>query len=315
MGTHVIVGAGVLGGGLARRLAGSGHSVRLVSRSGSGPVHPSIERVAADATDGARLSQLTTGADALYNCANPAYWEWETAWPPLAASLLGAAEAAGAVLVAAGNLYGYGEVTAPMTEETPLAATSRKGKVRVRMWQDMLAAHEAGRARVVEVRASDYVGPGSLANAHLGERFIPRILAGKKGQLVAGNERSPHTWTYVPDFLDALAVAGTDERAWGRAWHVPSAPPRTPGQAASDIARLGGVADVGYQVFPRALLAVLGVGNKFFRELPEVRYQLDRPFVMDSSAWTGVFGTVATPWDDALLATIDDVRVTTSTAA
>ena len=315
MSQHVIVGAGALGGGAALALADAGHPVRLVTRSGSGPVHPLIERVAADASDPARLSELTVGAAALYNCANPPYWQWETDWPPLAASLLAAAESSGVVLVTASNLYGYGEVTAPMTEETPLAATSRKGRVRARMWQDALAAHAAGRIRATEVRGSDYFGPGADKNAQLGERFIPRILAGKKAQMVAGNEHSPHTWTYVPDFVAALVTAGTDERAWGRPWHVPSGPPLTPGQVATDVARLGGVKDVGYQIVPRLVLSIMGLGNRVFKELPEVRYQFDRPFVMDSSAWTATFGTTATPWEDALRATVDDAKATRSSAA
>ena len=37
----------------------------------------------ADATDSARLSDLTKGAVALYNCASPLYHQWFTDWPPL----------------------------------------------------------------------------------------------------------------------------------------------------------------------------------------------------------------------------------------
>ena len=41
--------------------------------------------MAADATDAERLTALTRGAAALYNCANPAYHQWLTDWPPMAA--------------------------------------------------------------------------------------------------------------------------------------------------------------------------------------------------------------------------------------
>src|SRR2546430_4109535 len=40
----------------------------------------------------------------------------------------------------------------PLTEAAPLAATGPKGRVRARVWQDALAAHQAGRVRVTEVR-------------------------------------------------------------------------------------------------------------------------------------------------------------------
>src|SRR6266536_1896491 len=157
---HVVVAAGPIGSAVAQLLADEGEQVRVVTRRGGGPRHPAVERVAADAADGARLSELARGAVALYNCANPQYHRWPTDWPPIAAALLAAAENSGAVLTTTANLYGYGPVDGPMTEDTPLASTGRKGRVRTRMWLDALAAHDAGRVRATEARASDFIGPG-----------------------------------------------------------------------------------------------------------------------------------------------------------
>ena len=98
MSLHVIVGAGPVGTGVAKLLAERGERVRIVSRRGAGPEHAAVERVAADATQADRLAELATGAAALYNCASPLYHRWFTDWPPLAASLLAAAERSGAVL-------------------------------------------------------------------------------------------------------------------------------------------------------------------------------------------------------------------------
>jgi len=200
---HVVVGAGPIGGGVARALASRGQRVRIITRSGSGPAGPLAELVAADASDAERIARLTQGAAAIYNCANPPYHRWPALWPPIAAALLGAAERAGAVLVTISNLYGYGPArdsqgsdgyTAdrPMTEATPLAATGAKGAVRARMWRDALAAHEAGRVRAVEIRASDYVGPG--AGSVLGDRVVPNVLRGK-GVFVLGRTDRPPTWS------------------------------------------------------------------------------------------------------------------------
>src|SRR5258708_6695712 len=180
---HVVVGAGPIGSGVARLLAERGHQVAVVTRSGSGPAADGIDRVAADAADATAMATLAADAAAIYNCANPPYHKWPAMWPPIASSLLGAAERSGAALVTISNLYGYGpargslgvagyDVLHPMTEATPLAATGKKGMVRARMWRDALAAHDAGRIKAVEIRASDYVGPG--ANAVLGDRVPPR---------------------------------------------------------------------------------------------------------------------------------------------
>src|SRR5262245_25855056 len=137
----------------------AGHQVTVVTRTGTGP--EGTRRVAADAADRDRLTELARGAQALYNCANPRYHRWPTDWPPVAAAMLAAAESTGAGLVTMSNLYGYGPVDGPMTEDLPLAATTVKGGVRARMWHEAMQACEKGRVRVTEARASDFVGAGA----------------------------------------------------------------------------------------------------------------------------------------------------------
>ena len=126
MAQHVILGKGPVGTTTARLLAGRGEDVRVISRSG-GSSSAGVEHVALDGADATALTTASGGAGVIYNCANPAYSRWSTDWPPVAAALLQAAEASGAVLVTMGNLYGYGPVDAPMTEDTSLAAHGTRG--------------------------------------------------------------------------------------------------------------------------------------------------------------------------------------------
>ena len=303
--THLVVGAGPIGSAVVRRLAGAGDRVRVVTRSGSGPDLPGVERVAADASDAVRLGELAAGADVVYNCVNPQYHRWTTDWPPIADALLRAAESSGAVLVTTSNLYGYGEVDGPMTERMPLAATGTKGRVRARMWEDALAAHRSGRVRATEARGADYVGPG--AESHLGERTVPKLLAGRTVQ-VLGSPDTRHTWTYTEDMAATLVAIGADERAWGRAWHVPSALECTQREAIERLAALAGVPVPRITTVPGVLLRALGLVNPVIRELPEVAYQLQRPFVMDSTAAQRELGLVPTPADDVLRAILDAFR-------
>ena len=104
--SDLVIGAGVIGSQLAEMLAGQGHHVSVVSRRGSGPA--GVTHVAADAADAGAMARLAEGAAVIYNCVNPPYHRWPTDWPPIAASLLDAAERSGAVLVTLSNLYGYG---------------------------------------------------------------------------------------------------------------------------------------------------------------------------------------------------------------
>lgn len=223
MSTHVIVGKGPIGSTLAAQLLADGDDVRVVSRSGAPAAGPraslsgalDVEHVAADASDSDALVRATRGADVIHNCVNPAYHRWPTDWPPVADALLAAAEAHDAVLVTAANLYVYGPVTGPMTEDLPLASRDVKGQVRAAMWREALARHEAGRVRVTEVRASDYVGPGALMTAHAGERLVKPLLEGRR-VLRVGRVDVPHSWTYLPDLARTLAAAARTEAAWGR---------------------------------------------------------------------------------------------------
>jgi nucleoside-diphosphate-sugar epimerase len=306
MGNHVIVGAGPVGTATAVALVQLGHEVTVVTRSGSGPEHPGVRRVPADASDPIVLARITAGADVLYNCANPPYHRWSELWPPLAASLLSAASGSEAGLVIMGNLYGYGPLDHPMTEDDQLVATGTKGRVRAAMWSDVLAAHRAGRVRVTEARASDFFGPGVVETSFFG-RNVAALLAEKRIYTV-GDPDVPHSWTYVPDVGRALAVLGTDGRAWGRPWHVPTAPPRSQREMAASFCEAAGLPAPRLSAVPGTVLWAAGVFSPQMREMRETRYQFDRPFVLDSSAFTATFGLDATPTDEGLRVILAEAR-------
>jgi nucleoside-diphosphate-sugar epimerase len=303
MSLHVIVGAGAVGSATARLLADRGEQVRVVSRRGSGPEHPAIERVAADATDAGRLAALATGATALYNCANPLYHRWLTDWPPLASALLSAAERSGATLVTQSNLYGYGPVTGAMTEDTPLAATDPKLKLRADMYREALARHQAGRIRMVEARASDYLQANSILTFALGGP----LLAGKRAYSPAPLD-VPHSWTSINDVARLLPTVAGDERAFGRAWHVPTNPPLTVRQLANRFTEVNGLPRAKLTPLPYVTLWTAGLFSPLVRELRTTRYQFNRPFVIDSSAATDMFGLMPEPMEDALRETAARLR-------
>jgi nucleoside-diphosphate-sugar epimerase len=296
MGRHVIVGAGPVGTATAEHLTALGHEVRMVTRSGTGP--STVERIRADATDAGRLAELAAGADALYNCANPPYHRWPTMWPPLAAALLTAAERSGAVLVTMSNVYGYGPVSVPLREVLPLSATAPKLRMRADMWREALAAHEAGRVRVTEARGSDFIGPG--VKSLFTTMIAPQVRAGRLAYVPA-NLDVPHSLTYTGDVGATLAVLGTDPRALGRPWHVPTAPAVTLREAAGRFAAILGATRSRLRVMPDAMLRLGGVFNSDAREFVKVRFQFEIPWVLDSSAAQQTFGLKPTNLDDALL--------------
>ncbi|MGC0312104.1 NAD-dependent epimerase/dehydratase family protein [Kitasatospora acidiphila] len=302
MSFQLVIGSGPAGAATARLLAGQGHSVRVVTRSG-GTSEPGIEHVALDATDSARLIEAAAGAASIFNCAAPAYHRWASDWPPLAASACAAAEATGAVLVTLGNLYGYGPVDRPLTEDLPLAATGTKGRVRAAVWEQARDLHQQGRIKAVEVRASDFFGPGVTDGGHLAARVMPKLLRGKPVSAL-GDPDVPHSWSYLPDVAAALVEVAGEERAWGRAWHVPTEPPLSTREMVNRLASEAGTAPVAVRPVPSAVLGVMSLVSPLIRELKEIRYQFDRPFVIDSSAYEGEFALRATPLDEQVEATV-----------
>jgi nucleoside-diphosphate-sugar epimerase len=304
----LVVGAGVIGSRVAGLLVERGDRVTVVSRRGSGPAEPlAVTRVAADAADAGTMTRLAEGASAIYNCVNPPYHRWPADWPPIAASVLGAAERSGAVLVTLSNLYGYGpagpggyDAAHPMTEATPLAATGSKGRIRARVWHDALAAHQAGRVRVTEVRAADFIGPG--AQSAMGERIVRHVRQGKNVS-VLGHADRPHTWSFTDDVARMLVTAGTDPSAWGRAWHVPSNEPRSQREVVDDLARAAGIGQVRVREIPSVVLRGMGLAWPLMRELRETEYQFRDDFVMDSSAAQARFGLKPAPWEEIVAVT------------
>ncbi len=300
---HVIVGAGPVGSSLARILAGDGEPVIVVTRSGSELGGDGIRSIAADASDPEALTRIASGAAAIYNCANPgSYPQWERLWPPLGSALLTAAESTGAVLVTVSNLYGYGPVTEPMTAQMPLNPTDHKGALRARMWEEARAAHEAGRIRATEARASDYIGPTLPAASGLLARYAQATLVGKPASVFADPD-VPHAWTAIDDVARTLVMLGRDERAWGRPWLVPSNPPVSVREALRELSTAVGAPEPRLRVVPRWLLQTGGLVVPLLREVDGMLYQFDAPFEVDATETEQTFGIRPTNWDQLLAET------------
>jgi nucleoside-diphosphate-sugar epimerase len=299
MADHVILGAGSIGTNVARLLVERDESVLMLTRSGSGPEHPLIQRTAVDASDAARLTELARGAKVIYHAANPpSYTMWERMLPPLQTAAIAAAQANDAVLALTASLYAYGEQPGGrMREDTPMTATGHKGRLRKRMWEQAQAAD----IRTLEVRGSDYIGPGAAGIYSL---VIGPALEKGRAAWIPGHLDMPHTFTYNRDMARALVTLAQDERAWGQAWHVPSPPAITLRELAHRYAATAGRPPLKLIQIPRFAMHAAGVFVPIAREMAEMDYQWYAPFHMDATKTADTFGLAATDLDTAIRAQV-----------
>ena len=304
---HVVFGTGPLGLAVMRELRRRDQLVRMVNRSSRVRFEKDLQTQVGgvDAADPAQAREACEGAAVVYHCIGLPYPRW-TEFPSIAAGIVEGAASAGAKLVYADNLYGYGAVDRPMTEDLPLNATTKKGRLRAGIVQSLMSAHNSGKVRVAIGRGSDFFGPFATDAAMMGSRVFGRALAGKAAQAIGDPDRL-HTFTFIDDFGKALIVLGERDDALGKAWHVPSVPAITARRFVEMVyGELGKRTKL--SIAPRFAIALLGRFDENVKELREMLYQFERDFVMDSHRFESIFGMGATPLDEAIRQTLDWYR-------
>ncbi len=300
---HVVMGTGPVGTWIARTLADRGADVRAVNRSGVRPaaLPADVTLVTADVSDLEQAVRAAEGAAVVYQALNPPYHQWPQLFPPLQRGALAAAKAAGARYVSIDNLYMYDPSACPISETTPLAPASSKGELRMRMAEDVLAAHARGDVEAVVLRSSDYYGPGVTASA-LGDRVFPAILSGKAGEIL-GSDSSPHSYAYIEDVAAAAAELGTRPEAVGRVWIAPHAEAATQREVLGEIFALADRPPRFTTVTPFKM-RLAGIFSPGAREMVEMMYEFTQPFTVDCSAIQEAFGMQATPMRAGLERTV-----------
>jgi len=299
-----VIGYGAVGRETARLLLARGEKVRVAQRKRPGKFPDAAEFIATDVFEADSVRRACAGSLAVICCIGFPYDSriWEKTWPRAMENLLAAcAEAQGRFLFA-DNLYMYGPQDRPLTEDMQLTSFGRKPKVRAeitRLWQQ---AHRDGRVQAVAVRASDFYGP-DVETSVLSTYGVERLLHGKPA-LIPYSPDHPHDFTYVPDFARALlTLLDAPPDAYGQAWHVPNAPTQTLRSLITKAAAMIGVAPR-ISVMPRAMLHLAGLFNRQVYELTEMRFQTDRPYLVDASKFAGRFWADATSFEAGLKATI-----------
>jgi nucleoside-diphosphate-sugar epimerase len=298
----VVTGAGPVGWTVATQLAEAGRHVRVLTRSGSGPEHPGIEKLRVDVNHTGELRAAIAGADAIFHCIHGSTYNaqvWRQELPAAEQAVLAAAGEAGAVVVFPESLYSYSQPDAVMAEDSPRLAEGGKRGVRT----SLLAGRADSPTPTVSMVASDFFGP-QVRNAHAGERMVPRVLAGRRIQVLARAD-VPHSFTYVPDLAAAMVKAAAMPKLWNSVLHAPTVPALTQRALASAFASAAGLPAPKVGAVPAWVLRASGLFSSGLRDLTETLYQFQRPFLMDSTASQEKLGLAPTPLETAARETVE----------
>jgi nucleoside-diphosphate-sugar epimerase len=115
------------------------------------------------------------------------------------------------------------------------------------------------------------------------------------------------TYSYVPDIAAGLATLGMDARAAGQVWHLPG-PQTVTTRALLDLVAGEAGHPVAIRSVPRLAVRALGLINPMMRELAEMAYEFDEPFILDTTRFQTTFGPAGTRLATAIAATVDWYR-------
>src|SRR5215207_1072265 len=310
--TNVVFGAaGSLGAAIVRRLAALSMPTRSVVRSLDRakqvlPQQATIEIELGDALNAESVHALCHDAHTIYHCVNVPYQHWSEIMPKVTDNILAGAKEAEASVVFPGNVYGYGSFqNIPATEDHPLAATSKKGKLRNAIEGKVMNAHKSGDVSVVIPRFPDYYGP-NVVNRLMGSIF-ENAISGKKAQWI-GKLNVPHDLIYIEDAAAAAVLLAMNEDAYGQVWHVPGAGPLTGRQFIEMAFKAAGTKpDIG--VLSGGFLRFASLINSDAHEMRELLYEFEESLVLDGTKFARAFPSFRyTPHEEAIRNSVEWFR-------
>ena len=299
-GLHTVLGAGgVIARELTTALLARGVPVRLVSRQPH-PAPAGVECLSADLLDARAVDRAVAGSEVVHLVAGLRYDTavWREEWPRVMAHTVDACLRHGARLAFFDNVYAYGRVEGPMTEDTPFNPCSRKGEVRAQIATTLLEAMRGGGLRALIARSADFYGPGAT-NSLIEAVVLARLRANKTPQWI-GNPHAVHSFTFTPDAGSALAHLSLQPAAWEQTWHLPTSAEAITGDQLVRLANEQAGRPHRLQVAPRWLLRAMGWFVPVLRENEEMMYQFEHDYRFDSRKIERAFGLAATPYREGI---------------
>jgi nucleoside-diphosphate-sugar epimerase len=297
----ILGSGGAIGVELAKALPMYTGKIRLVSRNPTA-INPNDELFPADLARKEEVQRAVMDSTVVYLTVGFPYSikVWQERWPKVIQNTIEACKENKAKLVFFDNMYMYDpEFIGGMDEDTPINPVSKKGEIRAGIANNILNEIKSGGLTALIARSADFYGPGINKTSVLTETVFDRLAKGKKAFWL-GRADVQHSFTYTPDAGKATAMLGNTPDAYNQVWHLPTAPNSFTGkQWIQSIAMEMGVKP-NYQVIPKFLVQLIGLGVPFMKEMTEMMYQYNRNYIFDSQKFEKQFNFEPTAYSEGI---------------
>lgn len=273
---QTILGAGGnIGKPLAKELIPYDPHIRLMSRNPQ-KINETDELFPGDLTDKERVEKAVEGSHIAYLVAGLAYKlkEWKEKWPVIMQNTIDACKKHNTKLVFFDNAYMYDPgYLENLTEETPVNPSSKKGKVRAAIAENLMQEMKAGNLHAMIVRASDFYGPG-VSSSVIMETVYKKLKDGKT-PIWLGNPSAWHSLTFTPDAAKATALLGNTADAYDQVWHLPTESEKLTGKQWVELFAKELKRPAKFKAVPGKMVRFMGNFVPLFRELGDVMVHYD----------------------------------------
>lgn len=296
---HTILGAGgPVSNALTRELENNNQNTLLVSRK---PIQTkgSTTWAKADLTNYAEISQAAKGSDVIYLCAGLVYDKtvWQQQWPQIMQNVINVAKENNSRLIFFDNVYMYGQVTGPMTKNTPYNPCSAKGEVRAKIATQLMDEAKAGNIKASIARAADFYGSEQL-KSFVDMMVLDKYAKKQKAQWI-GKPKLKHSFTYVPDAGKGMYLLGQHPETDNQIWHMPTAPALS-GRAFIELAAKVFNVEPKYSTINKPMMRLAGMFSKDIRSSVEMYYQYDHDYIFDSTKFEQAFNFKPTAYETGI---------------
>jgi nucleoside-diphosphate-sugar epimerase len=303
---YTILGAGgVIAKELSRELVAHGKHVRLVGRNPQ-PIENITDLLPADLTNYAQTLEAVKGSSIVFLCAGLTYSHkvWAVSWPLIMDNVINACKQVQARLIFFDNVYMYGLVKGKMTEDTPYNPCSKKGEIRARIATKLMDEVKAGNLNASIARAADFYGPGASTTGILNMLVIDKLIKGDRAMWL-GNDQVTHSFTFTPDAGKALLLLAEHQETDNQIWHLPTTNPAPTGKEYVDLiaAQLG--VKPKYMVMGGMMMKIAGLFNAQIREIHEMLYQNNYPYIFDSTKFDQHFSYTPYSYEKGIQLTLE----------